>query len=719
MQIIQVKETPQHKKSSHTSRAKRRAENRTKPLTFVCVDGEGVTDEYGNHKYVLLGVGENQISDPDGLSWSRIFEFLYSQFTTGSVAYTGFFLGYDFTQWLRSLPEYNARRLLDKKERAKRKRRTGHNGESLAGQEIYFPVDLDGWEFDILGTKRFKLRPKGQSRWMYICDTGGFFQKAFLKVIDPSEWTTPVVTADEYETIKRGKESRATATLSEDMGTYNQLENVVLSRVLRELDSGMRTLGIHLSPKQWFGPGQAAQAWLDGRAITSKELQRIAPPWFLEAAIASYYGGWFEIMAHGLIPGFTYEYDINSAYPYIISRLPCLQHGSYTRNTIQRHIRSIRDLENSDMESGLSLLRVRAYGNGCRISQEVPDNYNHHIGPLPYRDGDGNISRPLVTEGWYWQHEIYAAMQADIISGFDIYDSVTYSPCDCALPFREVADIYALRLQVGKKTPLGIACKLVPNSLYGKFAQSIGNPKYGNPIYASLITSLCRTMILEAIASHPKGKPDVVMVATDGVYFRTPHPTLTLSADLGSWEAGIRRNICLFKPGVYWDDKTRECIRLGQAPIFKARGVSARDFGSQLEKIDQAFMAMRDFHSLTSWPEVEFNISFAMVSATQALARGKWDTAGTLINEPTAKQSSNPSKKRSAWYWEDDILRSKPPINYPFEPSHPYEKRFGLDDPWSLESQSESGETPEGYVAELWKQLLFQDLFTLRGYVLA
>ena len=709
MQIIQVKETSQHKKSSHTARARKRAEARTEPLTFVCVDGEGVTDESGNHKYVLIGVGENQVSDPNGLSWSRIFEFLYSEFTTGPVAYTGFFLGYDFTQWVRSLPEYQARRLLDKTERAKRKRRMGHNGESLAGQEIYFPVDLDGWEFDILGTKRFKLRPKGESRWMYICDTGGFFQKSFLSVIDPKEWKKPIVSDQEYATILRGKEQRNTAILDADMGRYNRLENEVLSRVLLQLDTGFRELGIHLSPKQWFGPGQAAQAWLDGRAITSKELQGIVPPWFLEAAIASYYGGWFEIMAHGLIPGITYEYDINSAYPYIISRLPCLAHGTYTRTTDKRHIRRISDMGNTSMETPLSLLRIHAWGEGCRVSQEVPDNRNHHIGPLPHRDADGNISRPLITEGWYWEHEIYAAMQAGIISGYDVSEKLTYTMCECPKPFREVQDIYNLRLSVGKKTPLGIACKLVPNSLYGKFAQSVGMPKYGNPIYASLITSWCRTIILNAIATHPKGKSDVVMVATDGVYFRTPHPYLAVSANLGEWDSGLREDICLFKPGVYWDNKTRQSIRDGKAPIFKTRGVSSRDFASQIETIDSAFRGMRSTRNLTNWPEVEFGLSFAMVSAVQALARNKWDKAGTLLADPTAKQSSNPSKKRSSWYWDGDMLRSKPPVNYPFEPSHPYNKRFGLEDPWSIESITESGETPEGYVSELWKQILFPD----------
>lgn len=696
LKIVKSFESPAHKRTSHTARTATRKHERMQPLRFVCVDGEG-QDINGEHRYVLLGVGEDQISDPNGLSWQRIFEFLYERFETGPVAYTGFFLGYDFTQWLRSLPEYPARRLLDSKERAKRKRRTGHNGESLAGQEIYFPVDADEWEFDILGTKRFKLRPAGKSRWMYVCDTGGYFQKSFLSVIDPVEWKEPVVTDAEYSTIKAGKDLRSTAILDDSMRHYNALENRILGRVLGELDTGFRSLGVHLSPKQWFGPGQAAQAWLDNHGIIgTKELQEIVPEWFLDAARASYYGGWFEIMAHGHIPGESHEYDINSAYPYIISRLPCLRHGVYARGI----------LPGQQVPGVLSLVHANVWSSK---SQEVPDNYNHHIGAMLHRDRDGNISRPLRTEGWYWLDELEAAKRAKIVQGYDITEWYSYDPCECLPPFGEVGEIYDTRLRVGKKTPLGIASKLLMNSLYGKTAQSVGNPKYGNPIYASRITSECRRMILDAIATHSKGKSDVLMVATDGIYFRSEHASLPLSGNLGEWEHKVKDNMCLFKPGVYWDDRARNSIRLGEAPVFKARGVNAKYFARAIADVDDQFTRIMDSkHMVGLWPEVSFALDFSMVTATQALARGKWETAGTVSHDTAVTQSSNPSSKRQGWYFDGDIIRSKPPKNFPFEPSHPYTKRFGLDDPWSDESTSRHGETPDGKVTDLWKEILSQ-----------
>ena len=157
-----------------------------------------------------------------------------------------------------------------------------------------------------------------------------------------------------------------------------------------------------------------------------------------------------------------------------------------------------------------------------------------------------------------------------------------YEPCDCKPPLRGLAGLYDARLRVGKDTPTGKAYKLIYNSMYGKLAQSVGNPKFANSIYASLITAGCRTMILNAIATHPGRADDVLMVATDGVYFRSRHNDLAISNRLGGWSETRKENLTLFKPGVYWDDSARERIHLGKAPNFKSRGISARDFAIQL-----------------------------------------------------------------------------------------------------------------------------------------
>jgi hypothetical protein len=695
--ITEIQETESHKLTHNAKREEWREEHAPgERIEFVGVDGEGITLPDGTHRYVLLGIDDKQISNPLGLAWHECFQFLWDNRRKNSrpTAYVGFFLGYDFTQMFRTLREHPARMLLTKQGQALRRPKS-----KLRFQP--FPVECDGWQFDILGTKRLRIRPKPcrcesqacehvkNTPWMTICDVGPFFQKSFLKVIDPKEWGTPIVSQTTYETIATGKERRSVADLDSDMLFYNRLENESLSLVMSELAKGLSGLGIYLRPDQWFGPGQAAQAWLKDRAITRERLIEITPPDVLDAARMSYFGGWFEIFMHGIILGTTYEYDINSAYPYIISTLPCLEHGEW-RHNVARAASDTREY---------TLVRCQVVGS------------DRYVGAMLHRDSHGTISRPHRTEGWYWLHEIQAAKASGCLDVFpEILESWTYVPCDCPAPLREVKDIYELRTRVGKKTPLGVACKLVPNSLYGKFAQSIGNPRYANAIYASLITSGCRAMILNAIATHPQKTKAVRMVATDGVYFSSPHPALPISPGLGDWECEEKQNICLFKPGVYWDDKTREAIRAGKAPVFKARGVNAKDFASQLANIDAKFYRL---HTTTperiEWPKVEFPIGFAMITATQALARNRWELAGTLVPDPVAKQSSNPILKRESWYWDNERnLRSQPVSNSdPYEASHPYEKRFGIEDPFSQESEELQGITPDGFPSDLWKEILY------------
>lgn len=701
---------PEHR---HSARAKFLAE---RPMKFIAVDGEGVTADDGTHKYVLIGIGDKQISDPDGLSFERILQHLWNNKPAEHTAVVGFFLGYDFTQWLKTLPEKTAHLLLSKEGRAVRARTEG-------GARAPFPVQYNGWQFDILGTKRFKFRPRpncGCTRvnpksgekylvtfcehmkgvpWMYICDAGPFFQKSFLKVIDPGQWKEPVVTDDEYATILKGKSGRGTDQLDDDMMFYNRLENDCLPRVMERLDDGFRELGIKLGTDQWYGPGQAAQAWLDkhigpktGNDHSRASLAEL-PDWkeMQEASRKSFYGGWFELFSHGYIEGTIHEYDINSAYPHSIRNLPCLLHGRYTHGV------GMPDHRDGD------ITLVRGEFKARNPAQK-------RIGVMPHRDYDGKILRPKKTVGWLHWEELQASIKAGIVHPKPfIFEYAQYRRmCDCPPPLAEVADIYALRKTAGKKTPLGIACKLVPNSLYGKFAQSIGNPKYGNAIWASMITSSCRTQILNAIATHPDGINDVVMIATDGVYFRTPHPSLPISGELGDWDHEVKENMTLFKPGVYWDDAARKAIADGESPVFKARGVNARDFASHLESIDDQFKALLKRGDgpvdYKSWPMAEFPVSFAMTTATSALARGKWGTAGYVDTSMTVKQSSQPLAKRQNPVVRDGVIVSE---TRPWPGNNvPYTERFGMidDSPMSEYSRDEVPVMPEGMIGMIVRE---------------
>jgi hypothetical protein len=675
----------------------------TKRVRFVGVDGEGIGSD--THKYVLLGIGDRHIENPNGLGWKECFSFLYREFLRRGKghAFVGFFLGYDFTQILKTLPESRARMLLTIEGKALRKHR-------IKGKQPH-PVVCDEWEFDILGYKRLRIRPHDcecvyasckckKQPWCYLCDVGGYWQTSFLNVINPKGWEEPVCTEEEYEIVREGKQRRANAVLDDDMRRYMHLEIDLLERAMSVLADGFEEIGIHLSPSQWFGPGQASSAWMKGRVPKRDEWLENQPDWYLDAARMSYFGGWFETFCHGRIYGTTYEYDINSAYPAIIQELPCLLHGEWTQGVGTP----------PGGEHCLVKARVQVPGFQSRGKR------TQHIGAMLHRDKKGNISRPAITEGWYWYSELEASVRAKCVDPKNItyYEWVNYEPCTCLPPFAEISNLYLKRLEVGKNSPLGKGAKLVYNSEYGKFAQSIGEPQFGNPIYASKITSGCRTQILDAIATHPDGQTAVAMVATDAVFFLTPHPTLPISDKLGDWDATERENLTIFKPGVYWDDTTRKMIRERKAPKFKARGINAAQFAEQIWGVDFEFASWMD-NGFTGWPTTTYESGFSMITCLQALMRNDWTLAGE--NDPKSMfQSSNPFRKRGKVYhddtwnvWRTEIIRPEydwAEEDYVNVVSEPYVKRFGIEDPFSDESRMENGVTQDGTLSFVYSSLL-------------
>lgn len=695
-------------------------------IEFIAVDGEGTNsyeyvidydDETGEeitirqrvHNYVLLSVGSESLhNNGEPLKHDEIFAFLWKQFLEHpNAAFVGFFLGYDFTNWLKSIPVHSARSLLTKEGIARRQPKN---------EDIPFPFPVrDGrweyinghrelcnvkWEFDILGTKRFKLRPyvkpdnvptrvvnkkdgtqvveKIPRPWMYVCDAGPFFQTSFLNAIHPKQWSNPVVTQDEYDLIERGKVHRQDAQLDDDMITYNLLENEVLARVMCRVNAGFVADGIKLSKNQWFGPGQAAQTWMRNIGVpTGEQIREVVPRWARDAARKTYYGGWFEIFNHGPVPGDSFAYDINSAYPAVIAKLPCLLHGVWTRGTGAK---------------------PRLSRRGIRMVYADVKGTDMWVGAMPHRTSTGSILRPRETRGWYWQHEIDAAKRAKVVSRVTVHEWVSYEPCPCAPPMASISELYEGRLTVGKNSPEGKGKKLVYNSAYGKLAQSIGMPKFSNPIYASLITAGCRTMILDAIATHPTKTESLLMIATDGIVFKERHPNLDVHPTrLGAWDEDLYENLSLFMPGLYWDDKTRQQIAENKVPKLKSRGVSARDMATVVNQVDRGWRAIS---ADSPPPKVKLIIEWAMTTAKQAIVRNNWPTCGEIIYGAERTLDGKPDAKRdpeltTAW----GGLRSMPYQQADELETAYYERAFG-ETPEQIDDEGQMV-TPDGKIADL------------------
>lgn len=218
-------------------------------------------------------------------------------------------------------------------------------------------------------------------------------------------------------------------------------------------------------------------------------------------------------------------------------------------------------------------------------------------------------------------------------------------------------------------------------------------------------------MILNAIASHPMGTSGVLMVATDGVYFLSPHPALHKSEKIGEWSEQEHSNLTLFKPGIYWDDEARKRIAAGRAPNFKSRGISAKAFGGHIAEVDSLFEQWNTRYPLERdplgsregwYPRVTFTSEFSMITCQQALQRNKWFLAGA-VGSAELTQDSDPIEKRQDGYYDEEwkIYRSAPYGNHGWEESAPYQKKFGM-----VDDAEEWGLNDDGYVLDSWKGML-------------
>jgi len=679
-------------------------EHLRKPVQyFAGIDGEGFGSG-DTHSYRLLSVGTESLISETDITWDQALEFMYRQYDPNAV-YVAYYFKYDLARIFRTLREDRARTLLSRPGIASRKRRNPSN-------PMPFPVEAcpvhagpcrcdKRWVFDLMeGERRLYFKPKRCNcptiptecehvkalSPMWICDVADYFQAPFLDVIEADyKAGGGICTAEELELLRKGKNNRANAALDPQTIEYNHLENILLGRVMDRVKAVLARCEIFVRKNEWYGVGHAAQLWMDNRPgiLTRDESQM--PDQLLELGRASYYAGWMEDLVHGIIPGSTYAYDRNSAYCADMVNLPCLEHGSWNYGR-GRKVPALRP-------GHLRLLHGTFAAPGYAPT-----------GPLPYREANGSTKRPQRVSGWYWEHEIMAARDAGLINSMQIDEWWDYTPCDCPPPFREIKQFYNLRTRYAKGTIENRILRVLPSTVYGKMCQSAGDPKYSNFLYASLITSLCRTEMLNAIAASPRKASDLVRVAQDAVYFRHERPELAETDELGGWRMTEYESLTLFQPGMYWHDETRALIAAGETPDFRARGFKSSEMA---ETVGQADAVYRDWSRTSTFsnvfPEITFTSRFDVRTLTQAMRRdgsGDWRTAGR-VSEVAHTIRSHPHKHRSVdigglyWATDQEMFRSTPYLvgNSGLE-SAPYDKKVG----WKEDQEQELGCNEDGPV---------------------
>lgn len=381
----------------------------------------------------------------------------------------------------------------------------------------------------------WKLNQKtGESKphWresIIVWDVFGFFQENFVGVM--GKWLGK--THRHFELIKRMKAQRGNfENLSHaEINAYNIAELETLVELMEKVHEGID--GLDLKCMRFDGAGAVASAMYRKHGI--RQFKSEPPEEVLTAARTAYAGGRIEICKIGTMRDTVFDYDINSAYPDTLRKLPSLAHGFW------EHL-------DGKAEPGFTLVH-------CKYKFEAGLPFY----PLFYRSEKMQIIFGQEGEGWYWWPEFEAAQKFP--GRIEILESYVFREVDGIRPFTWIDEYYEKRRQWvsspteewqrgGEKI-----IKLGLNSLYGKTAQQVGGadgkaPSYHQIEWAGYITSATRARLLEAAILNPSA---IIGFATDGI-FSTEKLDLKISTDksLGEWSLTIFEGLTVVMAGVYW-----------------------------------------------------------------------------------------------------------------------------------------------------------------------
>lgn len=244
-------------------------------------------------------------------------------------------------------------------------------------------------------------------------------------------------------------------------------------------------------PNRWISSGYLAEKVLINNRIDIPKFN-LTPYKIQELAFRCYFGGRFEILKRGFI-GTAYIYDINSAYPYALTKIPDLTKGKWIKR------KSIHP------DSKLGFFKIE-----CEIPDCKP------VPPFPFRT-NGLIIFPSGKFQTYCTLSELQACKEKLYRILEGYQFITDSPI---YPYRKfINTLYKKRLKLKQEgSPLQLPIKLILNSIYGKTGQKI-NRRIGNlfnPILFASITGIARAQLYEFVEKH-KIEREVVAFATDSV----------------------------------------------------------------------------------------------------------------------------------------------------------------------------------------------------------
>ncbi len=486
----------------YTLRTERHARTRTRSRLskpFIAWDGEGWTDNDGEHRYMYMANSLGQYIEAPQLATRDCLDFLArvgAEYPDAiHVIYGG---GYDVTHWLRDMHYQWRDTLVD-----------------------FGEVAWNNYRLKYVPNKWFTLstRVDDQKVSITIWDVMTFYQSSFIKALSSRGLSVP-------DDVVAGKAGRNTFTYDDldFIHTYTGHELRLLVELCETLRSEFADADIPL--EKYHGPGAVANAVMKQKRISMHKREETFETEML--CRKAYFGGRFEPFQVGHHDGPVFQADKRSAYPHNIAQLPSLRDSWWEK-------------VDSYVPGEIGIYRCTYHHDNIMKPH-----------PIPWRAHTGAVGFPShVDEVWLWNWE---AVHATTHEGY-----ILHCPHGDEKPFDFVREHYQTR-QEWKALGRGgqWALKLAMNSLYGKMAQRTGShegpPKYHQLAWAGMVTSMTRAQLWDAISLDPAS---VIAVETDSVTSTRRLDGLTYSTQLGDWELEEYDWITYLQSGVYWTNKGR------------------------------------------------------------------------------------------------------------------------------------------------------------------
>jgi len=243
--------------------------------------------------------------------------------------------------------------------------------------------------------------------------------------------------------------------------------------------------------KRWVSSGYLAEKVIINHGIIIPEFNDI-PFRIQQFSRWSYFGARFEIIKRGYI-GTAYLYDINSAYPYAMTKIPDLLDGRWINR---------------------KKINPKAKMGFFRILADIPDFET--IPAFPFR----KENMIIFPSGKFETYCTLAELEVCDPKLYKVLDAWQFIPNNESYPLKKfIEKLYRKRMRLKRQNdPMELPIKIILNSMYGKTGQlhkgRIGN--LFNPVIFAFITGYARAMLYDFVKRNNL-ESDLVSFATDSI----------------------------------------------------------------------------------------------------------------------------------------------------------------------------------------------------------